>query len=573
MPKIDNRLKFFSIFLCVVFDTPPSIPRTGQSTIMFPKYMNVTAQKKNGTDDEITTYNYNTATFVNENKKFTAQTGLKNCQSYLVAAVNLKQAKRKLSNQVKKGKFEVKSNNSTKTYIYKPENYHIYFKVEDNASNTAILTTNELDEIPAPEASTDTTNINIVTQPSDITIIKGGSGTIKVSAQAGGATLYYQWQVLTNDTWTNINDSTYYLNENTSSLTIYPGFTDVLQGKKYRCVITNEIGTQTVNSNTVTLSLEASTINITAQPTSISTGENTSIFFEINADGSELNYHWQCLTKGASDFVNISNNYQYSGVLTNKLTINNIPRNFDTYKYRCFIQDIYQNNIVSNEALLTILYIYIDSQPEEVSTTPNTEVTFSVEVKANHGNLEDLNVAYQWFYYNPTTENITNIENATDKILVLPAETVKINLNGYQYGCTITSDVGTLTSSYASLEVTTAPEIPSVKITKQPTDVSITSDDIAIFTIEAKNANEYQWEANYGDGWITLLNRAYSGGTCTGVDTKKLYINIQNGTTEWDGSKYRCIVSNTDIESVEISEEVTLTITDVNNNTEDPEGE
>lgn len=572
MPKIDNRLKFFSIFLCVVFDTPPSISRTGQSSITFPKYMNVTAQKKNGTDDEITTYDYNTATFVNENKKFTAQTGLKNCQSYLVAAVNLKQAKRKLSNQVKKGKFEVKSNNSTKIYTYKPENYHIYFKVENEASNTAILTANELNELPVPEASTDTNNITIVTQPSNITIIKGGYGTINVSAQAGGATLYYQWQVLTNDTWTNVNDSTYYLNENTSSLTVYPGFTDTLQGTKYRCVITNEIGTKTVNSDTAILSLKASTINITTQPTSISTGENTSIFFEINADGSELNYHWQCLTKDASNFVNISNNYQYSGVLTNKLTINNIYRNFDTYKYRCFIQDIYQNSIVSNEALLTVLYIYIDSQPEGVSTAPNTEVTFSVEVKANHGDLKDLHVAYQWFYYNPTTKNITNIKNATNKILVLPAETVKTNLNGYQYGCTITSDVGTLTSSYASLEVTTAPEIPSVKITKQPIDISITSDDIAIFTIEAKNANEYQWEANYGDGWITLLNRVYTGGTCTGVDTKKLYINIQNGTTEWDGSKYRCIVSNTDIESIEISEEVTLTIIDVNN-TENPEGE
>lgn len=65
----------------------------------------------------------------------------------------------------------------------------------------------------------------------------------------------------------------------------------------------------------------------------------------------------------------------------------------------------------------------------------------------------------------------------------------------------------------------------------------------------------------------------YTGGAYGGAESSELSIAIIPGNTEWDNSKYRCIVSNLDNDSQEISTSATLTIEKENEEEPKPEPE
>ncbi|MFK7781456.1 T9SS type B sorting domain-containing protein [Psychroserpens sp.] len=77
------------------------------------------------------------------------------------------------------------------------------------------------------------------------------------------------------------------------------------------------------------------TPNIT-QPVSQTICENGSTSFNVSVDTGTYTYQWKTLD-GAGNWINISNDANYSGATTTTLTINNAPLNFNNNQYYCEI--------------------------------------------------------------------------------------------------------------------------------------------------------------------------------------------------------------------------------------------
>lgn len=93
-----------------------------------------------------------------------------------------------------------------------------------------------------------------------------------------------------------------------------------------------------------------SPIIINAQPANATVAENENAIFTFKATGRNLTYQWQFLpTDTNAQWSNTS----ATGATTKQLTVQALSYR-NGYKYRCVVSDGYNNQIISNEATLTI---------------------------------------------------------------------------------------------------------------------------------------------------------------------------------------------------------------------------
>lgn len=91
-------------------------------------------------------------------------------------------------------------------------------------------------------------------------------------------------------------------------------------------------------------------LKITQQPINVVASENEEVLFTVKAEGIKLNYQWQFLpTDTDAQWSNTST----TGATTNQLTVQALSYR-NGYKYRCIVSDGYNNQVISDEATLTI---------------------------------------------------------------------------------------------------------------------------------------------------------------------------------------------------------------------------
>ncbi|QRM91003.1 T9SS type B sorting domain-containing protein [Lacinutrix sp. WUR7] len=93
------------------------------------------------------------------------------------------------------------------------------------------------------------------------------------------------------------------------------------------------------------------TPNIT-HPTSQSICENGSTTFTASEDSGTFSYQWKTLN-ASGNWVNVTNNTNYSGATTGTLTLNNVPVSFDNNQYYCEITSP-SCTLITNAAQLEI---------------------------------------------------------------------------------------------------------------------------------------------------------------------------------------------------------------------------
>lgn len=102
----------------------------------------------------------------------------------------------------------------------------------------------------------------------------------------------------------------------------------------------------------------ADTPNIT-HPLSSDICENSNTSFSVSVDSGSYTYQWKTLNS-SNIWVNVTNNANYSGAITNTLTINNVPNSFNGLQYYCEITSP-SCNLASNAAQLNILTPLVDT--------------------------------------------------------------------------------------------------------------------------------------------------------------------------------------------------------------------
>lgn len=213
-----------------------------------------------------------------------------------------------------------------------------------DTSDTAQIFVNQLVNIES-YAKADTTCIN---------------ATKEIEIKADGSIIGYKWQILIpSQGYVDIANQPPYTE--LGNILRINGAPDTLDGSKYRCIITGLCDEDTSSD----LSLTVNNIpKVATHPTDQLAKQGDNVFFEVQASAANARYKWQVASSN-SPFSNINNNGIYSGVNTNRLTVNGVSYAQNNFEFRCVI--ITSDNCdapgdTSNAAVLSV------EQPASVST-------------------------------------------------------------------------------------------------------------------------------------------------------------------------------------------------------------
>ena len=589
MPNgIKDKLQFFPLFLCVKFDKPKidgfssfsKVEANGNDkTNKLDSYINNATLDQKKAFRRAVRYNLlnikddNEDIYFDDNGNLIEQEGIEdlidlNCKWYLISAKTLKHAKEKLKNCIQGSSFKV-INNDNEEYEYAQNEYHIYFDTLEKNFNS-LMTLPDIENIKDPQASDDNIeSVNFVDNgdnPSDVTIKIYQSAIFEIFAEGINCNVYYKWQISSdNVVWQNLNNGQYYSGVDTNKLIVSPSDNIEFNEKYFRCKIFNDAETDIKYSQNAQLFISNYLITIESQPDSeIDVVEGQNQVLEIVATGNNLTYQWQYKTSEDNYFQNITNSMNnYNGATSNKLTIYNINFDLNNYTFQCVITDD-SNNQVKPQVLLKVISkdnLRIIEQPEDLTIISGETANFSITVESNY---EDSIISYQWFYYTSNNNGPSNYYNSNQSILQF--DTHDATYDNYKYGCSVESNKGgSIISDLATLTIRVVGEIA---IENQPDlNQTIIAGDTISFTITATNVKLYQWQISLdgGNTWEELYNTNYNGNSVTifGAKTKTLKITTTGQAYSWNGTQYKCILSNDD-DHIEESNPITLTIEEYN---------
>jgi hypothetical protein len=339
----------------------------------------------------------------------------------------------------------------------------------------------------------------ITTHPANQTVMQGQTATFTVSA-SGSTPPTYQWQ----RNMVNISGA------NSSSYTT-PATIFADNGAKFRCVVSNTVGT--VNSNEATLTVNAPP-NITSHPANATAAQGQPATFSVSAGGSTpFTYQWQ------RNLVNISGANSSSYAIPATVFADNGA------KFRCVVTNAF-GTANSNEATLTVnAPPSITSHPADVTAAQGQPATFSVSASGS------TPFTYQW------QRNLVNISGANSSSYTVPATALADN--GAKFRCVVTNAFGAANSNEATLTVNAPPNV-----TGNPSDVTVTQGQPVTFSVSATGSTPltYQWQRN-------MVNISGANSSSYTIPVTILSDN---------GAKFRCVVTNAF--GTANSDEATLTI-------------
>ena len=376
----------------------------------------------------------------------------------------------------------------------------------------------------------------ITTHPQNKSVIEGQTASFTVAA-TGSGTLKYQWQLRRPPYISNFADisstNSQYTGASSPTLQVAAN-TTASNGNRYRCVVSNALGSAT--SNTATLTVNAVAPAITTHPQSKSVSDGQAASFTVAASGSgTLKYQWQVRRPPYTvDFADIaSTNSQYTGASSPTLKVTAPTTASNNNRYRCVVSNS-AGSATSNTATLTVNATAptITTQPENQSVAVGQTATFFVAASGS-GTLK-----YQWEYYHRDgvwldTElaGFSGMNTATLKVQATDA-----SMDGRRFRCEVSNAVGSVYSNEAKISVT--PDAPI--ITAHPQNKSVTEGQAATFSVSATGTGtlSYQWEYYHRDGvWLEADTEGFSG-----MATPTLKVTTSD--TSLNGRRLRVEVSN-----------------------------
>ncbi|MDY2627962.1 MAG: hypothetical protein SOW08_06545 [Lachnospiraceae bacterium] len=371
----------------------------------------------------------------------------------------------------------------------------------------------------------ETEELQILIQPEDYIGEIGENAVFTITAV--GEDLSYQWQ------YQNAGSSTWkisgQLGNKTRSLTV--PITEIRDGQKYRCVVSNASGKQIISDEAVLYVKKTdSELKITSQPEDYTGEVGETAVFTVTAEGENLSYQWQYCNAGYTTWKN-------SGQTGNKTNTIKVPitEARDGQKYRCVITDGAGNQVISDASVLHVgstsgsEEITITDQPKDYTGAVGETAVFTVTAAGTE-------LSYQWQYQNAGTSVWKASGQSGNKTNTLKVPITEAR-DGQKYRCVITDGSGSsVTSDAAILHVGSASGSEKITITGQPEDYTGAVGETAVFTVTATGEGlTYQWQyQNVG----TTVWKA-SGQTGNKTNTLKVPI-----TAARNGQKYRCVVTD-----------------------------
>ncbi len=200
-------------------------------------------------------------------------------------------------------------------------------------------------EPEAPEEEPEPAAVEITAQPQDVTIASGGKAEFAVEAVGDGLTYRWQYATRTGAAWYNVVGA---VGGNTDSI-LKIAATAARNGYKYRCVVTDEYGSEVVSAAAV-LNVEAA--GITAQPEDAAAARNSTAVFTVAVSGSVKSYLWQYKSAVGTKWYNLNSATQGYNKDTLKVKATS---GRSGYLYRCVITMTDGTKLTSDAAALAVV--------------------------------------------------------------------------------------------------------------------------------------------------------------------------------------------------------------------------
>jgi hypothetical protein len=278
----------------------------------------------------------------------------------------------------------------------------------------------------------------ILTNPVSLSVLVNASATF--TASASGATTI-QWQMSTNggSTFSNIAGAT------SSSYVISKAAT-TQTGYQFRAVFTNTYGSVTTSAATLSVNAMPS---VTTQPVSKTVTAGLSVTFTAAASGAPApTVVWQILVPGGA-WTNIptATSVNYTFTATASQTGN---------QYRAVFTNV-AGVVATTPATLTVNYApVLKTAPTSQTLSAGHVATFTAAATSAPA------ASVQWQVLAKGSSTWTNVTGATSTTYSFTAATSQ---NGNQYRAVFTNSLGSLTTSAATLTVTSAVPIVPVQAT------------------------------------------------------------------------------------------------------------
>jgi len=366
----------------------------------------------------------------------------------------------------------------------------------NSGSTFAVVVTNSAGSLTS-RAATLTVNAAVVaptitTQPANQNVTVGQTATFSVAATGTGP-ISYQWQ-----------KSGVSIGGATSSSYTTPATTAANSGSTYAVLVSNSAGSATSNGATLTVNAASGAPAIVQQPQSQTVQVGQSATFTVVVSNGPCRSIW---------YVN-GTEYYGSDSSTISFTISNGTAAMNGWQvyanlYGCGSTGANLGN--TQTAILTVAQgttaPTIVTQPTNQTVTSGQTATFSV---AANGTAP---LSYQW------QKNGVNISGATSSSYITPANTA--GNSGSTYDVVVSNSVGSVTSSAATLAVSTDTTPPTVSITSPSSGSAVSgtitvaasaSDNIAVasvqFQVDGTNVGAIDTSSpyNYSLNTSTLSN-------------------------------------------------------------------
>lgn len=357
------------------------------------------------------------------------------------------------------------------------------------------------------------------------TINQDVSISISAKSALGDDNVAYKWQILNaNGEWINIEGAT------ESTYTIENCQLE-MDGNKYRCIVSNILDGANVLSEEIVLTVVPSVSQAELSANRIMIVDGGYGRLEVSSDAFEPSYKWYYSANTGIDWVEIENSN--SSVLEFKAS-----SSMNRYQYKCVVTDGGGTSVESNKAVLIInsSAIVISQDIRDAMGFIGKETVLSVSATSSSS------LGYQWQVSSDNGATWVDIKDATSSSLSLIPEDYE--LSGNLYRLKIDNGGGFIYSNVSTFTV-----FKNVEIREQPKDLIVWNAKNAEFEVSATGDGiiKYQWQILVGEEWRDIENAA----------SAKFF--LENVSTEMDGNKYRCAVSNEGT-AVLYSNEATLTV-------------
>ncbi len=364
--------------------------------------------------------------------------------------------------------------------------------------------------------------INITQQPENLEQCENIPTTLTVASPEASN---FQWQEFIAGVWVNLTDNINLGINGTQTPVLNLSGPAVSAGSRvYRCLLMADCSAN-LYSNEVTIinNPEPSIINQAIEQ-SACLGSNAS--FSFNANGLGLTYQWQMSTDGGNSFIAITNAGQFSQVNTDSLIITGVTSNLNNVSFQCTIIGTCGSPLLTAPVNLNVQNPpAFTQQPSNVQSCVGNLVQFV-------SSASDSEI-WEWEYSidgGITFQNVPSVNpfNGTnDSILYING--VSANMQDWIFRVKVSGCGQEVFSSNATL--TLLPELILEPISEQETRCEGESLQISI---QAENANSFQWELNTGTGFEPIID-------AIGATTSNLL--ITNIPASWHMAQLRCIVN------------------------------